>query len=179
MRALVLLCLICLTLVGGVWFATDLFYLGPLRLADERITSLIEQRDAFRARERRARQDLAALPPVARGADPIAEHTTDIAASGARFQESMRNAVSAVGGLATSSQTVQSDAGQGFSKLSVLLRARFDEKGLLSFLRDAESAQPVILVDSLDIRLTPLSGSTLPLDVTATMVKFHADIAAP
>ena len=179
MRALAILAAICLSLLATAGVAVDIFYFGPLRISDERIAVLSDQLNALRARERGVREALTALPIETGEADTIVESSSDVATELAHFQQSARDSVAAVGGEATSSQALQSDLGNGLTKLSVLLRGRFDEKGLMNFLRTAESAEPIILVDSLDVRLTPISGSPQPLDVTATLVKFHADVATP
>jgi hypothetical protein len=96
-----------------------------------------------------------------------------------RFQEETRNAISSVGGLPLSSQLVSVDLGGGYTKISLLLRARLDETGLLTFLRGRESANPIVLVDSLEVHSLPLPGEARPLDFTATLTKFHADVASP
>jgi hypothetical protein len=80
-------------------------------------------------------------------------------------------------GQPITSQTSVSELGGDYATASLLLRARFDEAGLLSFLRKLEGAMPVIFVEALEVQLLPVPGEAKSLDVTAHLVGIHANVA--
>ena len=150
-------------------------YLGPrqaaLAEADDRRAQLAD----LVARVGRLRSELAAdagPTSMAPGAVAIGQPPAEAAA---QLQEQARRQVVQWGGAALSSQTVTSDLGGGYTKISVLLRARFDEIGMLAFLRDMEQRQPLITVEALTVRPLPVGAGVQPLDVSATLAEFHTD----
>ena len=180
MRAGVAAILLVLLAIGVVGWWANITYFAPAQRAEERIAI---QRDTLL--ELRTRQ-AAATEMLKQVSAPVVDLAliADLAPGGAsaaavRFQEETQKAIAAAGGLALSSQLVSGDLGGGYTKISLLLRARFDESEMLTFLRDRESSSPIILVDSLEVHSLPLPGDARPLDLTATLVRFHADVASP
>lgn len=174
LAAIVVLLIAC----ASIWYVADAIYGSPLRAADTQIAGLAEQVDALAAREVAARRKLDATPQTGNLIAAVFDDgSLAVEAASARLQESVRGAVAAAGGIPTSSQSVITPMDEHHSKLTVVLHARFDERGLLSFLRAVESERPLALIDALDVRQMPVAGAEQSLDVTATIVKFHADLA--
>ncbi|MBI4924138.1 MAG: hypothetical protein HY834_20575 [Devosia nanyangense] len=174
---LVLVVLLSLGLTAIGWGA-DGFYFGPVRDAVVRIQALSGELASLTQRRTRAEFDLRAASERGGEINGLALRDDDASSAAARFQETIRNAVLQFGGAAMSSQSVSTDLGGGYLKVSVLLRARFDEAGLLAFLRANELSQPPILVESIETYSLPQPGDPRPLDVTATLSEFHVDVTA-
>jgi hypothetical protein len=177
---------LALLLLGGFALAlagwsADAAYFGPAQTAADQVANsratLLELSKRQAEVARSLKRHSPSVPPMASLADMS---TGGAQAAAAQFQEQTRAAIETTGGLALSSQVAIFALEGGHTKISLLLRARFDELGLLNFLRERESAKPVVLVDNLEVRpLPPLPGESRPLDLTATLTKFHSDDAAP
>lgn len=170
-RLVVILALLGLTFVA--YEMLDWGYLRPRQDLDTQVIGLQDQLQMLIQRNDEVARALAAnhsdtgtVQLVARG---------DVQALGGALQQQTRSAITEAGGVPSSSQSTVLDVGKGLTKISVLLRARFDEKGLLSFLRSSESRKPLILVEALEIHPQPIAGDPHPLDVTATLSELHTD----
>jgi hypothetical protein len=170
-----------LLLFTGLWAASwfvDAAYFAPSRLATNQVAGL---RDALLQLRTREVETARLLGQVTTPVDPAL--IADLApggsqASAMRLQDEILEAIASAGGLALSSQPVSVDLGGGHTKISLLIRARFDEAGMLLFLRDRESSRPITFIENLDVHSLPLPGDTKPLDMTATFTKLHADVAS-
>jgi hypothetical protein len=168
-----------LLVAGSISWAAEMAYFRPMRDAETRIASLRETLIDLRVRETGMREQLAQMGASDADLPSIADSMPGGGADAAvRLQEGVRNSIEALGGQTVSSQPVSIDLGGGYTKISLLLRARLDERGLLTLLHDLESSKPVTLVDSLEVHSLPIPGDTRPLDVTATITKFHVDVAS-
>jgi hypothetical protein len=85
------------------------------------------------------------------------------------LQGKIRQAVAAAGGIAMTSQTGSTPLSEQHSKLSLLLRASFEEEGLLNFLKQVETGMPPLIVESLAVQPTNAGRGQPSLDVTATI----------
>lgn len=158
--------------------AVEAGYLGPARQGDSEIAGLEADLAQLQARLASARAELSnGDTSQGQSLDSMVETGPSVAASAERLQGLVRDAVSAGGGQALSSQTGSSDLGGGYTKVALVLRARFDEPGLLAFLRQIEGQAPAILVEALDIQQMPMPGERRSLDVTANLAGVHADVA--
>lgn len=160
-------------------WAVDAAYFEPARTMDSQVAALSSELDGLRVRERRARAELAGTagdtsPSIAAAVDAA----PNAAVSAERLQELVRNTVASFGGQPISSQSGVTELGGGYARTSLLLRARFDETGLLAFLRQIEGLTPVVLVESLEVQQLPIANDAMTLDVTANLVGIHADVAA-
>jgi hypothetical protein len=162
-----------LTVAAAVYWTVAFFYAAPRRDLDDRASALVDQLAELSRRGTDAKRALET--PVSQVQMNLVT-TADPAEAGATLQEQTRDAVAQVGGVTNSSQSANVDLGGGYTKLSVLLRARFDEGGLLAFLRRRESSRPAVYFESLEVHQQPLPGETRTLDVTATLsqVSVHA-----
>lgn len=176
---LTLLVIVAMIASLGYW-AADGLYLTPSRLAQLRIAQLAEQLSDLERRRLQSTRDLAQWQQPSDAPSLIlTDATSDVITATTRLQESSRNAAVAADGIVTSSQTIVSELPGGLSKLSVLLRMRFAESGLLGFFRQVESASPPLIVESLDVRPLPILGDARPLDVVATISGFYGGSDAP
>lgn len=154
-------------------------YLAPTRSSETQAASLAVDLDQVETRLARARSELAInnakpVPPTG----TLLDIGPAVSASSERLQGAVRSAVAASGGQTLSSQTGTADLSGGYTKIALLLRARFDEAGLLAFLRQVESETPVIVVDELDVQQLSMPGDSRQLDVTASLFGVHADVDA-
>ncbi len=157
--------------------AANFVLFAPARKIDERMISIREDLAAAQKRIAVAPSTLEATTSVS----PTDESLTiggDPARVVARLQEQTRRYLSDLGGTTLSSQVVTTELSEGYRKISLLLRAQLTEQSLMSFLDQTETALPRVLVESLDVQILPVPADASPLDVTATLVTFHADDAA-
>lgn len=174
MRERLILIVVCVIVIALVYAGLTQLYFAPAQTMSQQTQALAAQLEDVTARVGRARRELATTATT----ESIALMVTTGepgADTAAHFQETARAQVAQSGGAAVSSQSVTSDLGGGFAKVSVLLRARFREAALLTFLRAVELQQPIMLVENLAVRPLPVAGDDRPLDVTATLTEFHAD----
>lgn len=178
MRERLLLIAACVVVVALAYAVLTQLYFAPAQAMSQQAQTLATQLQDVTARAARAKQQLtttAATESVATmliTGEPVAD-------AAAHFQENARAQVAQLAGAALSSQSIVTDMGGGYSKVSVLLRARFSEAALLAFLRGVEAQQPIVLVEGLTVRPLPVVGDDKPLDVTATLSEFHADATPP
>ncbi len=165
---------VAIVMIAMSYAAVSQLYFGPAQAMAQQEAVLSTQLDDLETRIVRNRRELAAAGST-ETAEGLVVSSGQVADTAAHLQESMRALISQFDGSAMSSQSVVTDLGGGYSKVSVLLRARFGEMALLTFLRAVELQQPVILVDNLSIHLLPVNADGRPLDVTATLTEFHAD----
>ena len=166
--------LVVILLLGA---AVDLVLLGPAREIDRRITSVREDLEIVQRRVAAATSRLKASTngvatdaAIAVGGDPA-----EVVAG---LQEQTRTTLGILAAMTLSSQVVTTELGGGYRRVSLLLHAQLTEQSLLSFLQRTEAVLPLVLVESLDVRMVPVPTGTLPLDVTATLTTFQVDNAA-
>jgi len=146
----------------------------PIAAQSARLTVAQSVEGDLIARRDRLSTELARLAPVSQSADPRLDAADDLTSAMQKFQERVRNALSANGGVPLLSQTATEPAGQSLTVLTILLRARLGETALMAFLKAVESGMPSIVVSELQAQQQPgdLSGS---LEVTANLSMIHAN----
>jgi hypothetical protein len=173
MRGQLLIVLTAVVAGLAAYSGTELFNLAPLRDMASRQSTLTEQLADLRSRITRTQRALDTGTSLDAGV--VAQTGTSASSVAALFQESTRALAAQFGGSVKSSQSTLGELGVGFSKVSDLLRARFDEAGLLAFLRSVEMRKPINLVESMEVHPLPVSDNEKPLDVTATLTEFYGD----
>ena len=153
---------------GAVYAAGQVLYFAP---EAESRTEIADLRGALSDYDRRladARAELSQLQAAV--TSPSALLMTGPEADTAPWlQSTVRQAVATEGGAALASQTSSAPLGAQHTKLSLLLRARFEETGLFAFLKEVESATPPFIVERLEVQPANVGGGQPSLDVTATI----------
>lgn len=157
-----------LLVLGASYLATDLLFLTPEARARAEIAELRATLADYDRRLAQARAELFQIE------DPVADITSLVlvgneAESVPWLQGRIRQAVTAAGGIATTSQTGLTSLSEQHAKLSLLLRARFEEMGLLSFLKQVETGTPPLIIESLAVQPINAGRGQPSLDVTATI----------
>ncbi len=176
MRERLLLVVACVAVAALAFATLTQLYLAPVLAMSRQTEALTAQLGDVTARIARAKQELATTATTVSVATMLISGEP-VADTAAHLQENARAQVAQFAGAAMSSQSIVTDMGGGYSKVSVLLRARFSEVALLAFLRAVELQQPTVLVEGLVVRPLPVASDDRPLDVTATLTEFHADAA--
>jgi hypothetical protein len=175
MRAIMALsvCVIGLSLYA----IAEAAFLGPLRTYDTRITELAAELDGLLRREAAARTELVefrARPSMA-PADDLVMVAASPAISSAALQERVRSEIVKAAGASITSQAGIQDLPDGSAKISVLVRARFNEMGVMGFVRALESSEPPIFFDSLEIHPVRGSDNSSVLEFTGVLIGFHSN----
>lgn len=167
-------CLVVIAIVAAVAWLAEASYFGPARALDAEIAALQAELPQLQARLSDARTRL-----VAEAAQPATLPSElvygDQLQSAEHLQGVVREAIAAGGGQALSSQTGVTELADGYSKVGLMLRARFDEHGLLAFTRQIETLMPAIVFESLDVQRLPVPGDLRSLDVTANLAAVQAN----
>lgn len=153
----------CAALVG-----TDLLYLAPEARGRTELEELRATLADYDRRLAKARAELSQLHgPISDPASLVL--VSNEAESVPWLQSRIRQAVAATGGIAMTSQTGSTPLSEQRTKLSLLLRASFEEGALLNFLKQVESGMPPLIVESLAVQPTNAGRGQPSLDVTATI----------
>lgn len=155
--------------------AVDIFALSPLVREEQRAAELRTELAALRQRAREAEADLARRLRASDERPPLQLSMIgpDIEATSVSMQEIARGAVARSGGISVSSQaSVGKSPGGGM--VTILVRARFSELGLLSFIRAMETSDPPMLVESFELSTLPGTIET-PLEFSGIFLGFHSD----
>lgn len=164
-------------LLGVVWMGFSALFFDPIAATEGRIAALETQLGDLKLREAKANADLAALPSANSGAVPtnLVSTAPNAAVSSETFQEEIRSTVANVHGTSISSQASTQSLAGGTAKISVLLRARFDELGLLGFAHAIESGTPPMIFDSFEVHPVPTGQGASTLEFTGILTGFHVD----
>lgn len=163
----------------AIWMALDIGYLAPMAALDVRAEAATDQLAALADREAKLRAALVAA--TGNGAGDIGPYVTDSAGERsptAVLLGQVRSAITSAGGVAISTQASQQPLSADYARLAALVRGRFDEAGLLHFVRALEADTPRLLFQSVEVHpLPPGQQGNQPLEVTATLLGFarHAD----
>lgn len=171
--------LLLLLVAGGLalaYVAVDGLVLGPIRYESARIEALSGELDGLDQRRTAARARLAQLPQLASVELPsgLVATAASPTLSAAALQQTIRDAIIAVGGSPLSSQAAIQPLPGGYARINVLVQARFSEMGLLTFARSLESATPPVIFDAFEVHPAARDESGT-LEFTGTLSGFHAD----
>lgn len=155
-----------LLVLGGIYAGAVLFYWDPETRGREEAAQMQAKLADY---DRRLAQTRAEMSELSAPGDDATLVLGDESQSAPWLQGAIRQAVAAVGGVATVTQTSVAPISEQHSKLSLLLRARFEEDGLLSFLKQVETSLPPMIVESMAVQPTNVDRSQPSLDVTATI----------
>lgn len=180
MRKLLVLAGLLGSLGGTIFLASELFHLAPLRAETDRITALAAELGGIQQRLSRVRAEHAVIGSSA-GAETIgdlAARAPDAAAATALLQERVRILAAESGGSILSSIGSAVELPGLGSRIGVQLQSRFDEGGLLRFLRSTEAGKPPIIIEAMTIQPLPVADAS-PLDVTLNFVGYFVHNDAP
>ena len=180
MRGLLVLAVLLVSLGVTIFMASELFYLAPLRAQTDRITALTEELGGIQQRLSEAKAEYAAISSSA-GTETIGDLVlkgADTAAATALLQDRVRILAAESGGNILSSIGSAVELPGLGSRISVALQSRFDEVGLLRFLRNVEAGQPPIIIQAMTIQPLPVADAS-PLNVSLTFVGFYVHDNAP
>lgn len=172
----IIVALLCATGFVG-YSAAEAFYLGPLRARDTQMVELVAELDGLFQRGATARSELAELRAHQRAtpARQFAIVSANSATSSTKLQESVRNAVARSGGAAITSQANVENLPDGSAKITILVRARFTEIGMLGFVRALESLAPPVLFESLEAHPVRGPDGSSTLEFTGVLMGFHSN----
>lgn len=166
---------IILVMLGGIYASADLFYWRPEALGREEAAEIRGKLAEYDQRVAEARAEMAQLSAPRDDATLVVGEESQ---SVPWLQGAIRQAVASVGGIASVTQTSIAPISDQHSKLSLLLRARFEEVGLLSFLKQVETVTPPMIVESMTVQPINADRSQPSLDVTATIFVIISNAAA-
>jgi hypothetical protein len=160
-----------------LYAGAEALVLGQLRAQDARISELTSQLEGLLLRKTTTQAELASMraPQNSELRRELVMIAASAAASSAVLQERVRGAIVQSAGASITSQAAIQDLPDRTAKLSVLVRARFDETGMLTFVRALESAVPPIFFDSLEVHPVRGADGTSALEFTGIIVGFHSD----
>lgn len=164
-----------LVALGGICAGAVLLYWGPETRGR---AEAAEMQSKLAEYDRRLAETRAEMSQLSAPHDDAPLVLGEESQSAPWLQGAIRQAVAAVGGIAAVTQTSVAPLSDQHSKLSLLLRARFEEEGLLSFLRQIETSLPPMIVESMVVQPTNVDRSQPSLDVTATIFVITSNAAA-
>jgi hypothetical protein len=159
------------------YMAADILALSPLSREAARAEELRIELVSLQQRTREADEQLARLVSEsgAAASDMLTMSSPNIDVTSTAMQENARNIVARVGGIPISSQAAAEALPGGAGKVTILMRARFGELALLTFVRTMEMSTPPMLVEMFELAPVPGGASETPLEFTGTFVGFHSD----
>lgn len=100
---------------------------------------------------------------------------TDPAETSSRLQTTIRQIVADSGGTLETSQVLPNNQIEAVPKLSLSMRGRIDEIGLLTMLEKFSNHRPILAIDSFDVQVVPGNADHRPLVFSATISGFSHD----
>lgn len=163
---------------GALYWIVDQTLLAPAAAGRAQIAQLRAELGELTQRVAVATKELAAVSGELPESGSPAVSGMDSVAALAWLQGLVRNQVAAAKGVALAFQATTSPLTDSHEKLSVVLRARFSEDGMLRFVRRLEESSPPVIFEQLEIQQLGAVDEGTPIDVTATITAFHANAAS-
>jgi len=163
-------------LLALAWMGVSAAFFDPIRQTGDRVAALNQELSQLSLRDAALAAQLGAAPATSDAAPTgLVSIAPSAAASSEAFQEAIRNDVAAVHGVSISSQASAQGLPGGTAKIRILLRARFDELGLMKFTRAVESSTPSMIFESFEVHPVSAGQGHGLLEFTGMLAGFHAD----